>query len=172
MIKAAVLGYGNIGSGVVSVLLKNKDVIAAQTGEEIVPVRALDLRDFPGDVMEDRMVKDIDLIVNDPEIAIVVETMGGTRPAYDFVKACLLAGKHVATSNKELVAAYGAELLQIAEENGVNFLFEASVGGGIPIIRPLSTCITADAVKEITGILNGTTNFMLTAMADEGCAYD
>ncbi len=172
MIKTAVLGYGNIGSGVVSVLLNNKDVISAQIGEEIVPVYALDLRDFPGDVMEDKVVKDINLIVNDPEITIVVETMGGTRPAYDFVKACLLAGKHVATSNKELVAAYGAELLQIAENQGVNFLFEASVGGGIPIIRPLSTCITSDAVKEITGILNGTTNFMLTAMAEEGYAYD
>lgn len=172
MIKAAVLGYGNIGSGVVSVLLKNKDVIAAQIGEEIVPVCALDLRDFPGDIMEDKMVKDINLIVNNPEITVVVETMGGTRPAYDFVKACLLAGKHVATSNKELVAAYGAELLQIAKEKNVNFLFEASVGGGIPIIRPLSTCITADAITEITGILNGTTNFMLTAMAEDGCAYD
>ena len=172
MIKLAVLGYGNIGSGVVSVLLENRELIAKKAGDEIVPVCVLDLRDYPGDIMEDKVVKDINLIVNDPEISIVVETMGGTKPAYDYVKACLLAGKHVATSNKALVAAHGPELLAIAKEKQVNFLFEASVGGGIPIIRPLTTCITADAVNEITGILNGTTNFMLTSMAEEGCAYD
>lgn len=172
MIKAAVLGYGNIGSGVVSVLLNNRETIAAHAGEEIVPVCVLDLRDFPGDVMQDKVVKDINQIVNDPEISVVVETMGGTKPAYQFVKACLMAKKHVATSNKELVAAHGAELLAIAAQNQVNFLFEASVGGAIPIIRPLSTCMTADDVTEITGILNGTTNFMLTGMAEEGCAYE
>lgn len=172
MIKLAVLGYGNIGSGVVSVLLNNKEVIAKQAGEEIVPVCVLDLRDFPGDVMEDKVVRDIRAITEDPEISVVVETMGGTKPAYEFVKACLQAGKHVATSNKELVAAHGPELLQIAKEHQVNFLFEASVAGAIPIIRPLTSCITADAVTEITGILNGTTNFMLTSMADEGCAYE
>ena len=172
MIKVAVLGYGNIGSGVVAVLLNNKEEIAKQAGDEIVPVRVLDLRDFPGDAMEDKVVRDISLITGDPEISIVVETMGGTKPAYDFVKACLMAGKHVATSNKELVAVHGPELLKIAKEHGVNFLFEASVGGAIPIIRPLVSCVTADPVTEITGILNGTTNFMLTAMAEEGCAYE
>ena len=172
MRKAAVLGYGNIGSGVVSVLLNNRETIAAHAGEEIVPVCVLDLRDFPGDVMEDKVVKDIGLIVNDPEISVVVETMGGTRPAYEFVKACLMAGKHVATSNKELVAAHGAELLAIAQQKHVNFLFEASVGGAIPIIRPLATCMTADDIREITGILNGTTNFMLTGMAEDGCTYE
>lgn len=172
MIKVAVLGYGNIGSGVVQVLLKNKETIAKKAGDEIVPACVLDLRDFPGDVMEDKVVKDINLITQDPEISIVVETMGGTKPAYAFVKACLEAGKHVATSNKELVAAHGPELLEIAKAHQVNFLFEASVGGGIPIIRPLVSCITSDAVTEITGILNGTTNYMLTKMSEEGLDYD
>ena len=172
MIKVAVLGYGNIGSGVVQVLLKNKETIAKKAGDEIVPACVLDLRDFPGDVMEDKVVKDINLITQNPEISIVVETMGGTKPAYAFVKACLEAGKHVATSNKELVAAYGPELLEIAKGHHVSVLFEASVGGGIPIIRPLVSSITSDAVTEITGILNGTTNYMLTKMSEDGLDYD
>lgn len=172
MIKVAVLGYGNIGSGVVQVLLKNKETIAKKAGDEIVPACVLDLRDFPGDVMEDKVVKDINLITQNPEISIVVETMGGTKPAYSFVKACLEAGKHVATSNKELVAAHGPELLEIAKAHHVSFLFEASVGGGIPIIRPLVSSITSDAVTEITGILNGTTNYMLTKMSEDGLDYD
>ena len=172
MIKVAVLGYGNIGSGVVQVLLKNKETIAKKAGDEIVPACVLDLRDFPGDVMEDKVVKDINLITQNPEILIVVETMGGTKPAYAFVKACLEAGKHVATSNKELVAAHGPELLEIAKAHHVSFLFEASVGGGIPIIRPLVSSITSDAVTEITGILNGTTNYMLTKMSEDGLDYD
>ena len=172
MIKVAVLGYGNIGSGVVQVLLKNKETIAKKAGDEIVPACILDLRDFPGDVMEDKVVKDINLITQHTEISIVVETMGGTKPAYAFVKACLEAGKHVATSNKELVAAHGPELLEIAKAHNVSFLFEASVGGGIPIIRPLVSSITSDAVTEITGILNGTTNYMLTKMSEDGLDYD
>ena len=172
MIKVAVLGYGNIGSGVVQVLLKNKETIAKKAGDESVPACVLDLRDFPGDVMEDKVVKDINLITQNPEISIVVETMGGTKPAYAFVKACLEAGKHVATSNKELVAAHGPELLEIAKAHHVSFLFEASVGGGIPIIRPLVSSITSDAVTEITGILNGTTNYMLTKMSEDGLDYD
>ena len=172
MIKVAVLGYGNIGSGVVQVLLKNKETIAKKAGDEIVPACVLDLRDFPGDVMEDKVVKDINLITQNPEISIVVETMGGTKPAYAFVKACLEAGKHVATSNKELVAAHGPELLEIAKAHHVSFLFEASVGGGIPIIRPLVSSITSDAVTDITGILNGTTNYMLTKMSEDGLDYD
>ena len=172
MIKVAVLGYGNIGSGVVQVLLKNKETIAKKAGDEVVPACILDLRDFPGDVMEDKVVKDINLITQNPEISIVVETMGGTKPAYAFVKACLEAGKHVATSNKELVAAHGPELLEIAKAHHVSFLFEASVGGGIPIIRPLVSSITSDAVTEITGILNGTTNYMLTKMSEDGLDYD
>lgn len=172
MIKVAVLGYGNIGSGVVQVLMKNKETIAKKAGDEIVPACVLDLRDFPGDVMEDKVAKDINLITQNPEISIVVETMGGTKPAYAFVKACLEAGKHVATSNKELVAAHGPELLEIAKAHHVSFLFEASVGGGIPIIRPLVSSITSDAVTEITGILNGTTNYMLTKMSEDGLDYD
>lgn len=172
MIKVAVLGYGNIGSGVVQVLSMNKECIKKTAGQEIEVKAVLDLREFPGDPMEDRVVHDINQIVNDPEIQIVVETMGGTKPAYNFVKACLEAGKSVATSNKELVAKHGAELMRIAEEKQINFLFEASVGGGIPIIRPLNQCITSDEVYEITGILNGTTNYMLTNMAKKGMTFD
>ena len=170
--KTAILGYGNIGSGVAQVLRMNADCVARRAGEPLEVKYVLDLREFPGDPMEKYVVHDLDIIVNDPEVKIVVETMGGTKPAYDFVKACLKAGKHVATSNKELVAKHGAELMQIAEEKHINFLFEASVGGGIPIIRPLNECITADEIDEITGILNGTTNFMLTEMAQEGMPYE
>lgn len=170
--KTAILGYGNIGSGVAQVLRMNADCVARRAGEPLEVKYVLDLREFPGDPMEKYVVHDLDIIVKDPEVKIVVETMGGTKPAYDFVKACLKAGKHVATSNKELVAKHGAELMQIAEEKHINFLFEASVGGGIPIIRPLNECITADEIDEITGILNGTTNFMLTEMAQEGMPYD
>ena len=172
MIKVAVLGYGNIGSGVVQVLLKNKETIAKKAGDEIVPACILDLRDFPGDVMEDKVVKDINLITQNPEISIVVETMGGTKPAYAFVKACLEAGKHVATSNKELVAAHGPELLEIAKAHHVSFLFEASVGGGIPIIRPMHQCLTANNILKIAGILNGTTNYILDQMIRKGKTFE
>ena len=172
MIKVVVLGYGNIGSGVVQVLLKNKETIAKKAGDEIVPACVLDLRDFPGDVMEDKVVKDINLITQNPEISIVVETMGGTKPAYAFVKACLEAGKHVATSNKELVAAHGPELLEIAKAHHVSFLFEASVGGGIPIIRPMHQCLTANNILKIAGILNGTTNYILDQMIRKGKTFE
>lgn len=170
--KIAVMGYGTIGSGVVDVLRINREKIAKRAGEEIEVKYILDLRDFPGDPMEDAIVHDYQTIVNDPEIGIVVETMGGVEPAYTFVKAMLEAGKQVATSNKNLVAAKGAELIEIARNNNVNFQFEASVGGGIPIIRPLNKCLTADEIEEITGILNGTTNYMLTKMATEGADFD
>jgi len=170
--KIAVMGYGTIGSGVVDVLRINKDKIAKRAGEEIEVKYILDLRDFPGDPMEDKIVHDYETIVNDPEIGIVVETMGGVEPAYTFVKAMLEAKKQVATSNKNLVAAKGAELIKIARDNTVNFQFEASVGGGIPIIRPLNKCLTADEIEEITGILNGTTNYMMTKMAEEGADFD
>ena len=172
MKKAAVLGYGNIGSGVVSTLIENREHIARMAGEEIVPVKVLDLRSFPGDVMEKNVVRNIEEISGDPEISLVVETMGGTDPAFSFVKACLEAGKHVVSSNKELVAAHGPELLQTAAEHKVNFLFEASAGGAIPIIRPLVTCVTGDPVTKIYGILNGTTNYMLTQMSEAGMDYD
>ena len=155
MIKIAILGYGTIGSGVVEVLQTNKESIAKRAGDEIEVKYILDLRDFPGDPMEDKVVHDYDIIVNDEEVQVVVEAMGGVEPAYTFVKKALLAGKNVTTSNKALVAKHGAELLAIAKEQNINFLFEASVGGGIPIIRPLNSSLTADEIEEVTGILNG-----------------
>ena len=170
--KIAVMGYGTIGSGVAEVLRINRERIAQRAGEPVDVKYILDLRDFPGDEMEGCIIHDYRTIVEDPEIGIVVETMGGVEPAYSFVKAMLEAGKQVTTSNKNLVAAKGAELIQIARKHGVNFQFEASVGGGIPIIRPLNKCLTADEIEEITGILNGTTNYMLTKMAEEGAAFD
>lgn len=172
MVNIAVLGYGTVGSGVVEVIRTNHESINKRAGEEINIKYVDDLREFPGDPVEKILVHDFDTILNDPEVKIVVEVMGGTKPAYDFVKASLLAGKSVATSNKELVAAHGAELIRIAKDNNVNFLFEASVGGGIPIIRPLNQSLTADEITEITGILNGTTNYILTKMADEGSDFN
>jgi len=172
MIKIAVMGYGTIGSGVVEVLATNKDSIAKRAGDEIEVKYVLDLRDFPGDPIKDKVVHDYQTIVNDPEVSVVVETMGGVEPAYTFVKAMLEAGKHVTTSNKALVADKGAELIALAKAKNVNFLFEASVGGGIPIIRPLNSCLTADEIEEITGILNGTTNYMMTKMSNEGLEFE
>lgn len=169
--KAAVLGYGTIGSGVVEVLGTNADSIAKRAGEVIEVKYVLDLRDFPGDPVQDILVHDYSIIAEDDEIGVIIETMGGTKPAYDFVKTALLSGKSVCTSNKELVAAHGAELIQIAREKSVNFFFEASVGGGIPIIRPLNQCITADEIEQINGILNGTTNFILTKMSEDGADF-
>lgn len=154
------------------VLRRNHDCVAKKAGQEIEVKYVLDLREFPGDPMEHCVVHDIGIITEDPEIEIVVETMGGLRPAYDFVKQCLEKGKSVATSNKELVAEYGAQLMELAEQKGANFLFEASVGGGIPIIRPLNQSVTSDEIYEITGILNGTTNFMLTRMSKDGVTFD
>lgn len=168
----AVLGYGTVGSGVVEVLERNKALVAKKAGEEINVKYVLDLRDFPGDPIQEKVVHDYEVILKDDDIKIVVEVMGGVQPAYTFVKQALEAGKSAATSNKELVAKHGAELLAIAKEHDVNFMFEASVGGGIPIIRPLLNCITADVVEEVSGILNGTTNYMLTKMSAEGTAYD
>ena len=172
MVKVAIMGYGTIGSGVAEILETNKEIIAKNVGQEVALKYVLDLRDFPGSPVEDKVVHDFSIIEKDPEVQIVVETMGGLNPSYPFVKACLLAGKHVATSNKALVAAYGTELLQIAREKEVNFFFEASVGGGIPIIRPLYRCLMGEKILNITGILNGTTNFILTKMDKEGWAFD
>ena len=169
--KIAVLGYGTIGSGVVEVLNINAGKIARRSGEKVEVKYVLDLREFPGDPVQDILVHDYSVIAEDDEIGVIVETMGGTKPAYDFVKTALLSGKSVCTSNKELVAAHGAELIQIAKEKNVNFFFEASVGGGIPIIRPINQCITADEIQEINGILNGTTNFILTKMAEDGAVF-
>ncbi len=172
MVNIAVLGYGTVGSGVVEVIRTNPDSINKKAGQEIVVKYVLDLRDFPGDPVEKILVHDFDIILNDPEVKIVVEVMGGVEPAYTFVKKCLLAGKSVCTSNKELVAKHGPELLEIARQKELNFLFEASVGGGIPIIRPLNSSLTADEILEITGILNGTTNFILSKMTQEGWEFD
>jgi len=172
MINIAVLGYGTIGSGVVEVLNTNGDSIAKRAGDRINVKYVLDIREFPGDPVMEKLVKDINVILNDPEIKIVCEHMGGLEPAYTFVKSALLSGKSVVTSNKELVAKYGAELLDIAKERNLNFLFEASVGGGIPIIRPLNQSLTADEIIEITGILNGTTNYILSKMSEEGLDFD
>lgn len=171
MIQIAVLGHGVVGSGVVEVLDKNGAGIAKRAGEEIGIKYILDLRDFPDSPHKDKFVKDFEVILRDDSVKVVVEVMGGVHPAYDFVKASLLAGKSAVTSNKEMVAQKGAELLAIAKEKGVNFLFEASVGGGIPIIRPLHQCLAANEIDEIAGILNGTTNFILTKMIKEGMPF-
>ena len=171
MAKVAVMGYGTVGSGVARVLMENGDLIKDRCGEKIEVTKILDLRDFPGDPCEDLVVHDITEIVDDDEISVVCETMGGVGAATDFVSQCLKAGKSVVTSNKAMVAANGTMLLKLAQENDVRFLFEASVGGGIPIIRNLRTCLTADHIQKIFGILNGTTNYMLTKMYDEGAEY-
>lgn len=172
MIKIAVMGYGTIGSGVVQVIETNQDSICRKIGEGIEVKYILDLRDFEGDPIQSRVVHDYEIIAKDPEIAIVVESMGGVEPAYTFVKAMLEAGKSVTTSNKALVAVHGADLIAAAKQKNVNFMFEASVGGGIPIIRALNSCLTADRIEEISGIVNGTTNYILTKMAEEGCEFE
>ena len=172
MVKVAVLGYGTIGSGVVEVLNTSRDIVTRNAGTEVEVKYVLDLRDFPGDPVEKILVHDYARIVNDPEVDIIVEVMGGTHPAYEFVKDALLKGKNVCTSNKALVAEFGPELVKIAKEKSVNFLFEASVGGGIPIIRPILRSLNVDTFYEITGILNGTTNYILTKMYDEGGSFE
>ncbi len=172
MIKVAVLGYGTVGSGVVEVIETNKTDINKKAAEVLAVKYILDLRDFPGDPYESKVVHDYNMILNDPEVKIICETMGGTKPAYEFTKQALLLGKSVCTSNKELVAAHGPELIKIAKENHCNYLFEASVGGGIPIIRPLNYSLTAEHIDSITGILNGTTNYILTKMDREGADFE
>ena len=171
MAKIAVLGHGVVGSGVVEVVHDNQQSIVSRAGEAIEVKRILDLREFPDLPYSDRFTKDFSEIVSDPEISVVAEVMGGVHPAYEFSMQALRAGKSVVTSNKELVAQKGAELLAVAQENGVKYLFEASVGGGIPIIRPLHQCLAANELTEIVGILNGTTNFILTKMFKEGMEF-
>lgn len=172
MINIAVLGYGTVGSGVVEVINTNQDSINRRAGDAIRIKYVLDLRDFPGDPVQEVLVHDYETIVNDPEVDIVVEVMGGLEPAHTFVKRALEAGKSVATSNKALVAKFGPELMDIARNKNINFLFEASCGGGIPIIRALNQSLTADQIDEVTGILNGTTNYMLTKMDMEGSRFE
>lgn len=167
----AILGFGVVGSGIAKVLSKNKDAIKEKTGHEIKIKRILDLRDFPGSEYASIMTKSFDDILTDDSIDIVAEAMGGVEPAFSFVKASLEKGKHVVSSNKELVAVKGFELLEAARENNVNFFFEAAVGGGIPIIRPISRCLAANDISEVAGILNGTTNFILTKMIEQGVSF-
>jgi homoserine dehydrogenase len=169
--KIAIMGFGVVGSGVGEVITKNQDNLIKKCGEPIEIAHILDLRDFPDSEFK-CFTKDFNDILNDPEVGIVVETMGGTKPAYEFSKQLLLAGKSVITSNKELVAAHGTELLQIARERNLNYLFEASVGGGIPIIRPMFSCLTAGEATDVFGILNGTTNYILTQMFQKGETFD
>ena len=172
MIKVAVLGYGTVGSGVVEVIERNNDQVSGSAGEELHVKYILDLRDFPGDPYEDRVVHDINLILEDPEISVVCEVMGGTGAAYQFTKQALEKGKSVCTSNKELVAKHGPELLSLAKEQGCSYLFEASVGGGIPVIRPINSSLTAEKILAVLGIVNGTTNYILTKMSSEGAAFE
>lgn len=172
MINIAVLGYGTVGSGVVNVIETNHSKVNQKSTDEINVKYILDLREFPGDPYESKVVHDFNTILEDGDIKIICETMGGTKPAYDFTKSALLKGISVCTSNKELVAQHGPELIKIAKENNCNYMFEASVGGGIPIIRPLNSSLTSEDVDAITGILNGTTNYILTKMENEGAAFE
>lgn len=172
MIKAAIMGHGTVGSGVYEVFAMNTEKIARTVGEPVEVKYVLDLRDFSALPYGDKFVADFAVIENDPEISVVAEVMGGVGAAYQFTKRCLAAGKSVCTSNKELVAMHGEELLKIAEEHGVNYMFEASVGGGIPIIRPMIQCLAANEFNEICGILNGTTNYILTQMIHNGVAFE
>ena len=172
MINVAVLGYGTVGSGVVEVINTNNELINKRVGDTVKIKYVLDLRDFPGDVVENILVKDYDVIVNDPEVSIIAEAMGGIDFPYECAKKAIAAGKSYCTSNKELVAKHGPELIKLAKENNVNFLFEASVGGGIPVIRPINESLTPDDIVEVVGILNGTTNYILSKMAKEGSDFD
>lgn len=172
MIYTAIMGHGVVGSGVAEILLGHNSLINQKIKDEVDVKYILDLRDFDGLTYSNKFIKDFEIIANDVDIKIVVEVMGGVNPAYDFVKRCLIAGKSVVTSNKELVAAKGAELLKIANEKNVNFLFEASVGGGIPILRPIAQCLAANEITEVKGILNGTTNYILNKMIVDNMDFD
>lgn len=171
MLNVAILGFGTVGSGVAEVLTMNKELLAKKVGQELNVKYILDTREFPGNPFENQIIHDFSVIENDPEVQLVAECIGGATIAYEFVKKCLQAGKHVATSNKELVAVKGYELLQIAKEKNVNFLFEASVGGGIPVLRPLYFDLAGNEISEVAGIVNGTTNYILTKMLGEGAAF-
>ena len=171
MIEIAIMGYGVVGSGVAEVCRMNRDIISMRAGKSVNIKKILDIRQFPGDPCSDRITQNADEIFNDPEIQVVVETIGGTGIAYELSRKALLSGKHVVTSNKELVAAYGPELMALACEKSVSFMFEASVGGGIPIVRPLHKCLSANKIEKIAGILNGTTNFILTRMEKDGIDF-
>ena len=172
MAKIAVLGYGVVGSGTVEVFYKNRENLEKKAGEPLDIKYILDVRDFPDSPFAEKFVKDFNIILNDPEVSVIAEVIGGLKFSYGYVKSALEAEKSVVTSNKELVAAKGAELLNIAKEKNVNFFFEASVGGGIPIIKPIHACLEANEIDEIAGILNGTTNFILTKMIRDGMGFE
>lgn len=172
MINVAILGFGTVGSGVYEILKKSPEAIAKKAGDTLNIKYILDIRDFDDHPEKELFTKDFNDILQDDDVKIVIEVMGGLNPAYDFTKSSLLAGKTVVTSNKELVATHGTELIKIAKEKSVNYFFEASVGGGIPIIRPMNQCLAANEIQEINGILNGTTNFILTKMFSEGATFE
>ena len=172
MVNVAILGFGTVGSGVADVLTRNSAVIDQRVDGLVRLKYILDVRDFPDSPYKDLFVKDFSVIENDPEVDVVVETIGGAKVALDFTQRALKAGKSVVSSNKELVATHGYDLLQLAKEHGVSYLFEASVGGGIPILRPLTACLAANELDQITGILNGTTNYILTRMIKAGLSFD
>lgn len=172
MTKIAILGFGVVGGGVADVLMKNADTIAKKAGGAVDIKYILDLREFPDHPLGSRVVHDIRVILDDPEVTVVAEMMGGAHPAFDYSLACLNAGKSVVTSNKQVVSTFGTELLDAARANGVRYLFEASVGGGIPVIHPISQCLAANSIREIDGILNGTTNYILTKMFRAGMSFD
>lgn len=172
MAKIAICGYGIVGSGVAEVITENADSIARNAAEDVSIKYILDSRDFPGDPFEKYIIHDFSIIENDPEISVVIETIGGIGIAYEFTKRALKSGKSVVSSNKELVATKGHELIAIAKEKNLNYLFEASVGGGIPIIRPITQCLAANKIDEVYGILNGTTNYILTEMIQNGASFE
>ncbi len=172
MVKIAVIGFGNIGGGLVELIDRNKEIIARDCGTEVEIKYIVDIRDFTGHPLEHKIVKDFNIVVNDPEVKIVAEMIGGSHPAFDFSMAALKAGKHVVSSNKEVVANFGEVLLAAAAENNVAYLFEASVGGAIPIIRPMRESLSSDKILGINGILNGTTNYILTKMLTEGASFE
>ncbi len=172
MAKVAIMGYGTVGSGVYDIIKMNAETVAQNAGEKIEIKYILDIRDFDNHPEKHLFTKDVNDIINDSEVSVVAEVMGGLHPAYEFTKSLLLAGKSVVTSNKELVATYGTELLELAENNNVNYLFEASVGGGIPVIRPMSRCLSANNIKRIAGILNGTTNYILYQMFTNNKSFE
>lgn len=171
MANFAIMGFGTVGGGVAEVLRMNAAAIAAKLGEPLNLKYILDVRDLSATPYADKTVKDFSILENDPELDVVVESIGGAKVALEFTRRCLLAGKHVVTSNKELVASHGRELLEIAREKNVNYLFEASVGGGIPVLRPLFQCLAGNQIQEIAGILNGTTNYILTRMVKEDASF-
>ncbi len=171
MIQVAIMGFGVVGSGVAKIIEENAALLKKRLGDDVFVKYILDIRDFTGHAMASRVVRDFAAIENDPDVTIVVEAMGGVHPAYDYSLKAIRAHKSVITSNKELVSLHGRELLSEAKANGVRYLFEASVGGGIPIIRPLCDCLAANEITSVTGIMNGTTNYILTQMEENGAPF-